>query len=39
MAVERVALAALFVAFLKVSMLGFGGGLVWACRIVVEQKG
>jgi chromate transporter len=38
MPVERVALAALFAGFLKVSMLGFGGGLVWARRIVVEQK-
>jgi chromate transporter len=36
--VERVALAALFAGFLKVSMLGFAGGLVWARRIVVEQK-
>ena len=31
-------LGALFVGFLKVSLLGFGGGLVWARRIVVEQK-
>jgi chromate transporter len=38
MPVERVSLAALFVGFLKVSMLGFGGGLVWARRIVVEQR-
>jgi chromate transporter len=38
MPVERVPLAALFVGFLKVSTLGFGGGLVWARRIVVEQK-
>jgi chromate transporter len=35
---ERVTLAALFVGFLKVSLLGFGGGLVWARRIVVDQK-
>ena len=35
---EPVTLAALFVAFLKVSLLGFGGGLVWARRIVVEQR-
>src|SRR6516165_10984444 len=35
---ERVALTALFFGFLKVSLLGFGGGLVWARRIVVEQK-
>ncbi len=34
----RVALGALFVGFLKVSLLRFGGGLVWARRIVVEQK-
>jgi chromate transporter len=35
---ERVALAALFVSFLKVSLLGFGGGLVWARRVVVDQQ-
>ncbi len=35
---EPVALAALFVSFLKVSLLGFGGGLVWARRIVVERQ-
>jgi chromate transporter len=35
---QRVTLAALFVGFLKVSLLGFGGGLVWARRIVVDQK-
>jgi chromate transporter len=34
----RVSMAALFTAFLKVSLLGFGGGLVWARRIVVEQR-
>src|ERR1700739_2410967 len=34
---DRTALAALFIAFLKVSLCGFGGGLVWARRIVVEQ--
>ena len=28
----------MFVAFLKVSLLGFGGWLVWARRIVVEQR-
>src|SRR5436305_14443300 len=33
-----VTLAALFTGFLKVSLLGFGGGLVWARRIVVEQR-
>jgi chromate transporter len=32
----HVALAALFIAFLKVSLFGFGG-LVWARRIAVEQ--
>jgi chromate transporter len=31
-------LIALFIAFLHVSLLGFGGGLVWARRIVVEQR-
>ena len=36
--IERVTLAALFLGFLKVSLLGFGGGLVWARRIVVEQR-
>jgi chromate transporter len=35
---ERVTLAALFVGFLKVSLLGFGGGLIWARRIVVDQQ-
>ena len=35
---DRVTLGALFVGFLKVSLLGFGGGLVWARRIVVEQR-
>jgi chromate transporter len=35
---ERVALSALFLGFLKVSLCGFGGGLVWARRVVVEQK-
>ena len=35
---ERVTLAALFIGFLKVSLLGFGGGLVWARRAVVDQK-
>jgi chromate transporter len=36
--VEHVALAALFVAFLRVSLCGFGGGLVWARLIAVEQR-
>jgi chromate transporter len=35
---ELVTLAALFISFLKVSLLGFGGGLVWTRRIVVEQR-
>jgi chromate transporter len=35
---EQVSLPALFVGFLKVSLLGFGGGLVWARRIVVERQ-
>lgn len=35
---ERVTLRALFVGFLKVSLCGFGGGLMWARRVVVEQQ-
>jgi chromate transporter len=35
---ERVPLSALFIGFLKVSLCGFGGGLVWARRVVVEQR-
>jgi chromate transporter len=35
----HVALAALFIAFLKISLYGFGGGLMWARRITVEQRG
>jgi chromate transporter len=35
---ECVALAALFTVFLQVSLCSFGGGLVWARRIVVEQR-
>ena len=35
---DRVSLSALFVGFLKVSLCGFGGGLVWARRAVVEQR-
>jgi|SRR5215471_2749090 chromate transporter len=35
---DRVALSKLFAAFLKVSIWGFGGGLVWARRVVVEQS-
>src|SRR5437763_1472458 len=33
-----VSLATLFMAFLKVSLCGFGGGLVWARRMVVEKQ-
>jgi chromate transporter len=35
---ERVGLGALFAGFLKVSLGGFGGGLMWAHRIVVERQ-
>src|SRR5690348_12916640 len=35
---DRVPLRALFIGFLKVSLCGFGGGLVWARRVVVEQR-
>jgi chromate transporter len=35
---QSVPLAALFIAFLTVSLMGFGGGLVWARRIVVENR-
>jgi hypothetical protein len=35
---QPVFLAALFVAFLIVSLCGFGGGLVWARRIAVEKR-
>jgi chromate transporter len=35
---EPATLGALFIGFLKVSLCGFGGGLVWARRIVVERK-
>jgi len=34
-----VTLGALFAAFLKVSMYGFGGPIVWARRIIVEERG
>jgi chromate transporter len=34
---ERVTLTALFTTFLKVSMLAFGGGIVWAHRAVVDR--
>lgn len=35
---DGVPLNAIFGAFLKVSLCGFGGGLVWARRVVVEQR-
>src|SRR5207237_1213125 len=35
----RTTLGALFGAFLKVSMYGFGGPIVWARRIIVEERG
>jgi chromate transporter len=35
---DRVPLASLFVAFLAVSLCGFGGGLFWARRIAVDQR-
>ena len=34
-----ITLGALFLAFLEVSMLGFGGPIVWARRIIVERRG
>jgi chromate transporter len=35
---EQASLAALFIGFLQVSLCQFGGGLVWARRIVVERR-
>jgi chromate transporter len=35
----HVTLPALFTTFLTVSMYGFGGPIVWARRIIVEQRG
>jgi chromate transporter len=35
---QHVTLAALFIAFLTVSLCSFGGGLVWARRVAVEQR-
>ena len=35
---ETVTLRALFAGFLKVSLRSFGGGLVWARQLVVEQQ-
>ena len=37
-AAPPVTLPALFIAFLKVSLCGFGGGLVWARRMVVDRQ-
>lgn len=37
-ATPPVSLPELFIAFLKVSLFGFGGGLVWARRMVVERR-
>ena len=31
-------LGALFLAFLKISMYGFGGPIVWARRILIEER-
>jgi chromate transporter len=36
---SRVPLSAIAAAFLTVSLFGFGGGVVWARRIAVEQRG
>jgi chromate transporter len=35
---DRVLFRGLFIAFLKVSLCGFGGGIVWAHRIAVAQR-
>jgi chromate transporter len=35
---QPVSLASLFTAFLVVSLCGFGGGIVWARRIAVENR-
>jgi chromate transporter len=35
----RITLSALFLAFLEVSLLGFGGPIVWARRIIVQRRG
>jgi chromate transporter len=37
-AANPASLGALFIEFLKVSLLGFGGGIVWAHRICVERR-
>jgi chromate transporter len=36
--VRPVSLSALFIAFLSVALLGFGGGIAWARRITVDQR-
>lgn len=36
---NTVGLLALFIDFMKVGLCGFGGGLVWARRMVVERRG
>jgi chromate transporter len=36
---KHITLPALFLVFLEVSMLGFGGPIVWARRIIVQQRG
>jgi chromate transporter len=38
MSASTVSLGALFIAFLKVALGGFGSGVVWARRIAVEQR-
>jgi len=38
MSASTVSLDALFIAFLKVALGGFGSGVVWARRIAVEQR-
>jgi chromate transporter len=35
---EPVGLRALFFGFLKLSLCSFGGGLIWARRLVIEQR-
>jgi chromate transporter len=37
--VRSVSLPLLFIDFLKVGLCGFGGGLVWARRMVVDRRG
>jgi chromate transporter len=35
----RVTLPALFITFLQISLIGFGGPIVWARRFLVERRG